>query len=127
MTVAEVAKGLVALCRKGKNMQAIEKYYAPDIVSIESASAPGMPAEMKGIDAVKGKNQWWFDAHTVNSAEVNGPFLGKSQFAVEFAYDVTQKASGERFQMREVGIYDVKKGKVVREHFFYNMGGGGQA
>ncbi|MEZ5403923.1 MAG: nuclear transport factor 2 family protein [Bryobacteraceae bacterium] len=122
MTVADVAKGLVTLCRKGKNMQAIEKFYSPDIVSVESASAPGMPREMTGIEAIRGKNQWWLNAHDIHSAEANGPYLGKSQFAVEFKYDVTNKETGKRHQMQEMALYDVKKGKIVREHFFYNMG-----
>ena len=122
MSTEEIAKGLVDLCRQGKNVEAIAKYYSDDIVSVESTSSPAMPAEMKGIDAVKGKNQWWFDNHTINSAEANGPYVGESKFAVEFIYDVTAKASGKRMQMQEMALYTVEGGKIVHEHFFYNPG-----
>lgn len=120
MSTTEVANGLVDLCRKGKYMEAVTKYYSDKIVSIESASAPGMPAEMKGIEAVKGKTQWWIDNHEVHSNQVNGPFVGEKQFAVEFKIDTTQKGSGKRMQMDEMGLYTVEGGKIVHEHFFYN-------
>jgi hypothetical protein len=35
MPTAEIAKGLVELCRQGKNIEAIEKYYSENIVSVE--------------------------------------------------------------------------------------------
>ncbi len=121
MSNAEIANGLVDLCRQGKNMDAIERYYSDAIVSVESGSPAGIPAEMKGIEAIKGKNQWWLDNHQVHSEEVNGPYIGEKQFAVEFKMDVTQKASEQRFQMREMALYTVEGGKIVHEHFFYNM------
>lgn len=122
MSTAEVAKGLVDLCRQRKHMEAIEKYYSDGIVSVESTSSPGMPAEMKGIEAIKEKNKWFFDHNELHNEVVNGPFLGENQFAVEFKMDVTQKASGKRVRMEEMALYTVEGGKIVREHFFYNAG-----
>jgi hypothetical protein len=114
MSTAEIAKGLTDLCRQNKNMEAIEKYYSDGIVSVESSGGPAMPAEMKGIEAIKGNE--------LHNEEVNGPFLGENQFAVEFKMDVTQKASGKRMHMEEMALYTVEGGKIVREHFFYNAG-----
>lgn len=122
MSTADIAKGIVDLCRKGKYMEAVEKYYSDKIVSIESASAPGMPAEMKGIEAIRGKTKHFMETTEVHSQEVNGPFVGDGQFAVEFKMDMTQKASGKRMKLDEVGLYKVEGGKIVHEHFFYNMG-----
>jgi ketosteroid isomerase-like protein len=122
MSTADIANGLVDLCREGKNLEAIEKYYSDDIVSVESASAPGMPAEMSGIEAIKGKNKWWLDNHEIHSAEANGPYVGKDQFAVEFKIDVTFKPTGKRMQIDEMALYTVKNGKIVHEHFYYNPG-----
>ena len=122
MSVADIANDLVALCREGKNLEAVDKYYADDIVSVESASGPGMPAEMKGIEAVRGKNEWWLSNHEVHSGEANGPYVGENQFAVEFVLDFTNKPSGKRMQMSEMALYTVKDGKIVHEHFYYNPG-----
>jgi hypothetical protein len=60
-SIAAVANELVALCREQPNLDAIEALYSPDIVSIEPVGSEEMPAEMRGRDAVRGKNQWWFD------------------------------------------------------------------
>jgi hypothetical protein len=56
-----VANELVALCRAGHNLDAIAKLYSPKIVSIEPVGSETMPAEMTGIEAVRQKNEWWFD------------------------------------------------------------------
>ena len=123
MSVADVANGVVGLCRQGKNLEAIETHYADDIVSVEPVSMPNMPAEMKGIEAIKGKNKWWIENHEVHSGNVQGPYISDDGFVALFEFDVTAKASGQRIQMREVGVYTVKDGKVAREEFFYNMPG----
>lgn len=119
---AAVANELVSLCREGRNMDAIEKFYSPNIVSVESGSAPDMPAEMRGIDAIKGKNQWWYENNEVHSAMVNGPFVhAGNQFAVEYTFETTFKPTNTRSTMREMALYTVEDGKIVHEHFFYNM------
>lgn len=120
-STAAVAQELVTLCRAGRNMDAINKFYSPKIVSIESAGDETMPAEMSGIDAIRQKNEWWLTNHDVHSSEVNGPFVGDAQFAVQYAYDVTFKPTGRRMSMTEMALYTVKDGKIVHEHFFYNV------
>jgi len=117
--IADLAKDLVKLCRQGKFLDVVNKYYGKGIVSVESTSSPTMPAEMKGLDAVIGKHKWWEENHTVHGLEVNGPYVGEHRFAVEFKFDVTDKGSGKRHVMQEVALYTVEKGKIVHEHFFY--------
>jgi hypothetical protein len=119
MSTMEVGKKLVSLCKEGKNLEAIEALYSPEVVSIEAASMPGMPAEMKGLPAIREKNQWWFDNHTVHSGETDGPFPNGDHFCVRFKYDITNKKSNERFQMEEIALYTVKDDKIVREEYFY--------
>jgi ketosteroid isomerase-like protein len=122
-STASIAQELVTLCRAGRNLEAIDKLYSPKIVSVEPAGTETMPAEMTGIEAVRGKNQWWFDNHEVHRSEAIGPFVGEGQFAVKHAFDVTSKQSGQRFQLEEMALYTVKDGKIVREEFFYNLPG----
>lgn len=115
-----IAEELVALCRTGRNLDAINAFYSPDIVSVEAMSSEQMPREQKGIDAIRAKNQWWSDNNTVNSAETDGPFVGEGKFAVYYKYDVTFKPTGKRAIMEEMALYTVNDGKIVREEFFYN-------
>jgi hypothetical protein len=119
---ATVARELVALCREGRNAEAIEKLYSPDIVSTESMGNEQMPAVIHGIDAVNAKNQWWSENNEIHSATTTGPFIGDGQFAVRFDYETTFKPTGRRMMMSEMALYDVTDGKIVREHFFYKTG-----
>jgi ketosteroid isomerase-like protein len=124
MDTKDVGEKLVALCNEGRNMEAIETLYSPDIVSVEAMGMPDMPAEMSGIAAIKGKNEWWYANHEVHSGAVDGPYPHRDRFAVKFQYDVTAKSGpmqGQRFTMQEVGLYTVKDGKIVKEEFFYSM------
>jgi hypothetical protein len=119
-STATVAEELVSHCRVGDFAAAIRNLYSPDIVSIESMGNETMPREMKGIDAIRGKNQWWADNHVVHSSVVDGPFIGEdNKFAVYYNFDVTFKPNGKRNSMEEMALYEVKDGKIVREQFFY--------
>ena len=117
MNTEEVAAKLVDLCRKGEWMNAIDTLYASDIVSVEAHEMENMPAEMRGLDQVRGKTKWWEESMEVHSAKISGPFVARDTFVVQFDVDVTEKASKKRSQMSEVGIYTVKEGKVAREEF----------
>jgi len=119
-TVTEaVARELVDLCRAGRNLDAIAKLYSPDIVSVETMDFNGMPARMTGIDAIRRKNEWWFDTFDTHSHESEGPYLNGDQFTVKHTYDVTNKQTGERRQSAEIALYTVKNGKVAEERFFH--------
>jgi ketosteroid isomerase-like protein len=116
-TTEEVANKLADYCRKGEWMKALDDLYAKDIVSVEAREMENMPAEMRGIDQVRGKTEWWEKNMEVHSAKVGGPFVAGDTFVVQFDVDVTDKASNKRMQMSEVGIYTVKDGKVAHEKF----------
>jgi len=122
MNTMEIAKKLAELCRQGKNMEALDTLFAQDVVSVEAAAMPGMQREAKGLAAVKGKGEWWLANHEVHSASVTGPWPHDDRFVVGFQYDVTNKPSGTRMKMDEVGLYTVRNGKIVREEFFYDAG-----
>ena len=119
MTVTEIANDLVSLCQKGEYEEAMTRYYADDILSVEPQ---GKDPEARGIAAVQEKTKWWVENMTVHSAEAFGPFVNGDQFVVEFKMDVTNKMNGHRMQMDEVGVYTVRDSKIVEERFFYHSG-----
>ena len=122
MTTLDIAKKLVDLCRQGKNVEALNTLFAEEVVSVEAGAPPGMHREAKGLAAVKAKGEWWLANHEVHSAVVTGPWPHDDRFVVGFQYDITNKPSGNRMKMDEVGLYTIKNGKIVREEFFYSMG-----
>ena len=120
----EVGRKLVDLCRKGKNVEAVNTLYSPDIVSVEAMAGPEIPSEMRGIDNVVAKNKWWYENNEIHHASAEGPFPHHDKFAVIFHYETTAKEGprkGQRAKFEEVAVYTVKDGKIVKEEFFYDM------
>ena len=122
MTTLEIGNKLVELCKQGKNQEVMEALYAPDIIAIEAAAMPGLPAEDRGRDAVLAKSKSWADSNVVHAATCEGPYPNGDRFIVRFTYDVTHKPSNTRRKLDETALYTVKDGKIVREEFFYVTG-----
>ncbi|MFL4470861.1 SnoaL-like domain-containing protein [Tateyamaria armeniaca] len=120
MTFDEVANKLVDGCRTGKTTENLDLLYAPDAVSVE-AMDNGNGREVQGLDAIKGKHEWWDSTFEMISGDVSDPFpSGDDRFAVIFEIKVKHKESGEVSDMKEVALYTVDDGKIVREEFFYS-------
>lgn len=117
MNTKEVADAFTALCKAGQLDEAGKQFWADDVRSIEAMEGPMQVAE--GIAALIGKGEWWYGAHEIHSIAVHGPMMNGDQFALRFEMDITQKESGQRMQMDEVGIYSVANGKITEERFFY--------
>ncbi|MCA8900551.1 MAG: nuclear transport factor 2 family protein [Hyphomonas sp.] len=118
-----VATKLAALCNAHEEAEALDTLYDPACVSVEVLAMGEGGRETHGLDGIRGKHAWWYGAHEIHKSSAEGPFLcGDDRFALIFEMDVTNKESGERMQAREVGLYTVKGGKIVREEFFYAPG-----
>lgn len=118
MNTFEVGNKLVSLCKQGKNMDAIDQLYAKDIISIEPEGSDSMPAETKGIEAIRGKNKWFDDQYEVKKIDLLGPFPHGDQFTVYFKYDTMDKKTKKSMPMEEIALYTTKDGKIIREEFF---------
>ncbi|MCR9193637.1 MAG: nuclear transport factor 2 family protein [Hyphomonas sp.] len=121
----QLGQALVEHCSNQTEQALQDKYYTQDAVSVEAVAMPDGNAEAVGLDAIKAKNEWWYGAHELHSNKVEGPFVhGDDRFSVIFDIDVTQKESGQRMQMREIGTYYVNQdGKITREEFAYPVEG----
>jgi ketosteroid isomerase-like protein len=122
MSVNEIANRYVALCKEAKFEQILDELFATDAVSVEAGAPPGMDPISSGLAAIKAKGEWWGNNHEIHSAEVTGPYPNGDRFAVRFVLDVTNKPSGRRMQMDEIGLFTVENGKISREEFFYQGG-----
>jgi ketosteroid isomerase-like protein len=113
----EVANRLVELVKAGKEIQAMDELYHPDILSTEPA---GEMREGKGIDVCKKKAEWFNGMFENHGVEILGPYPNDDKFAVHYNYDLTTREGGHRFKMLEVALYQVKDGKIVWEKFYYD-------
>jgi ketosteroid isomerase-like protein len=116
MDTADVAAKFTTALKAGRFEEA-ETFWSDDVVSIEAQDGP--MREVRGRPAVHAKGEWWVANHDVHGFETSGPYVNGDQFALRFKIDVTPKASGQRTQMEEVGLYTVRDGKIAEERFFY--------
>lgn len=122
MTTSEIASKFVEMCRQGKNFDVMQTMYADDIVSVEAVKRKTGSFETTGKAAVIQKSAEWAGAHEIHGATVEGPFLLNDKFAVVFEFEVTPKATGKKVKDREIAVYTVANGLIVREEFFYGEG-----
>jgi len=118
MTTSEVAKGLAELCRKGLLHEAIETYYADDIVSVEGE---GGPPPVAGLPAILEKTKWWEENMDTHGIEVVETYVNGDQFMLAFKVDFTEKASGKQQVTDEIGLYTVRDSKIAEERFFFTI------
>lgn len=120
-TLKKIAKKLVENCRTGNEKQGLSELYEPEAISVEAIVGPGASSrESVGVEAIQGKHEWWANTFQVHSSDVEGPFFhGDDRFAVIFSIDATNRETSERSAMKEVAIYTVSNGKIIREEFYY--------
>jgi ketosteroid isomerase-like protein len=121
-TTHEIATRYVELCKAHQNHVALDTLFSPEAVSVEAMTMPGSTAETRGLAAIVEKGKGGEANHEIHGAKVEGPWPHGDRFIVRFSYDVTNKPSGRRMQMDEMGLFTVENGKIVREEFFYTGG-----
>ncbi len=121
--LVQTAKALAEYCNSNQEDKGLDELYARNCQSVEALDMPGGPMgrRAEGLDAIRGKHEWWYANNEVHSTSAAGPFLyAPDKFSLIFDMDVTDKASGNRIQMQEVAIYTVNSdGKIAKEEFFY--------
>lgn len=114
----KVANRFNELAKAGQFDKIQDELYAADAVSIEPKGAPGM-ISVDGLPAIKNKgvvfNQMVEEMHGGYSSD---PIVAGNHFSVAMGMDVTMKGAG-RMKMDEIAVYEVKDGKIVKEHFFF--------
>ena len=119
----EIAKGCIALWNQNKYREAYERYYADNATKVEPLAWGEQHAnQVSGAADMADHEEWlaeeWVDINNIAIAE--GPFIGANGFSVVIRGDYTMKKSGERHIFREVGVFVVENGKIVREEYMYD-------
>ena len=118
MDTMEIAKALCDHCRNHTEAEGLQTLYAPDAVSVEPMAFGDKSPVTEGVAEIQAKHDWWAEHFDMHSETLEGPFVHGDKFSVIFEMDVTEKATGNRWQGKEVGLYEVEEGKIVRESFF---------
>lgn len=120
-TTQEVANLYYKLMKQNKREQVIEELYSPSIVNKEPehAMSIGAPSVTIGLEAVKLKsNKRGEMIEEVHSEYCSEPIVASNFFSVVLGRDLTLKGK-PRMNLQEIGVFEVKDGKIVLEQFFY--------
>jgi ketosteroid isomerase-like protein len=118
MSIKEIAKKLKKLCEQGDFEGAQKELFANDAVSIEPMASEAFAKEVHGLDAILKKGKKWEEmVSKTHSLEVSDPIVAGNTFALTMKMDVSMK-DGNRMDMTELCVYNVKDGKIISEQFF---------
>jgi len=98
----------------------VAELYSENAESVEAVVPPGRDLRIaKGRIAIQAKREVWAAAHKIQKLVADGPYVHPpNRFAVRFEVQVTQKETGRQMTLREIAMYTVEEGKIVREEFF---------
>lgn len=118
--LVKLGRTFVEAMQNRRGIAHVDEIYAEDAESVEAVVPPGREVRIaKGRGAIKAKREDWVAAHEIHYLDADGPYVHPpNKFGVRFEVKVTQKATGRQMTLREVAIYTVEEGKIVREEFF---------
>jgi hypothetical protein len=114
----ELGTQFVSLFNQGHAEKIEREMYSPDIVSVEGH---GVGMAWHGKKMVEAKAKQWMDDNIIHGMRAEGPYVGSSGFAIKLEMDVETRSKNTRSVHKEVGVYTVHNGKIVREEFMYGM------
>ena len=119
MTNEEIANRLVELCRTSQYDQAYAELFAENAVNIEPEHTQMPPAV--GLAALKQKTEQFRSMiKEMHGGFVSDPLIAGNYFTLTMGVDYTNQ-EGARVDMKEVCVYEVQDGKIVKEYGFYDI------
>jgi len=108
------ARRIVAVTQSNDD-EATLALYADDVESTEQGQQP-----MRGIDSIRQKFAGWRSMVSDAHFEPRRVCVDGNTIVIEWVGDVTLTASGNRAQLHEGAIHEVRDGKITREAYFYD-------
>jgi ketosteroid isomerase-like protein len=119
MTTEQVAKRYYELIQAGQYEQIQRELYSPSIVSIEPENDTNLPLMTQGMEAYKKKENIFYDhVEQMHGGYMSEPVISTFFFSMMMGMDVTMKGK-KRKKKDQIAVFEVREGKIVREHFFY--------
>ena len=115
----KVAEEFTQLIKENQYIEAIDRFYAQDIVNIEPLPEGTPDAATRGLADVRRYNNEWMAARQIHDSSVEGPFISANQFALRMYIDVTELASNQRIKMTEICLYTVENGRISKAEYLY--------
>ena len=117
MKIGEIADKFVNLRNNDEAAVLRTELYSPDFESIEDGNTSEI-GHVKDMAGLKKKGQELSQDFEVHNIKASDPVVADNFFSVKFEIDTTDKKSGRRATLSEIGVYKVYEGKIVKEHYF---------
>ena len=115
MTTARIAAALISLRLAGRTADAIQQYYAPDVVCLD-VSTPTTAVYGKAVALLE--HERWSALREIHEIASVGPWLTGERVVVQLIFGVTRRDTLLRVMERETIIYRVRDGFVHQVQFF---------
>ncbi|WP_171174900.1 nuclear transport factor 2 family protein [Ruegeria sp. HKCCD8929] len=118
--LVKLGREFVEAMRHRQGFSNVDEIYAENAESVEAVVPPGRDVRIaKGRVAIRGKREDWAATHEIHTLNADGPYIHPpNRFGVRFEAEVTQKATGQQMTLRELALYTIDNGKIIREEFF---------
>ena len=116
MNINEIA-GKFVNWRNENDQRMRTELYSAGIESIEEGNTSEI-GHVKGMEGLKKKGQGLSRDFEVHNIKASDPVVADNWFSVKFEIDTTNKKTGNRSTLSEIGVYKVEDGKIVKEHYF---------
>jgi ketosteroid isomerase-like protein len=118
--LVKLGQAFAQAMRDRRGIAHVDEIYAETAESVEAVVPPGRDVRIaKGRDAIKAKREDWAAHHHIHTLKADGPYVHPpNRFALRFEAEVTHRQTGQKMTLREIAVYSVEEGKIVREEFF---------
>lgn len=117
LTISEIARNFMTWRNNDDAARLRAELYSPDIESIEDWNTTEI-GRVKGMEGLRKKGEWLRRDFEVHGIKASAPLVGDNWFSIKFEIDTTDKKSGERSVLGEIGVFKVENGKIVKEQYF---------
>jgi len=117
MNIGEIAEKFVNWRNNDDAGTLRTELYSPDIESIEDGNTSDI-GRVKGMEGLKKKGEGLSQNFEVHHIKASKPILADNFFSVKFEIDTTDKRTGKRAILSEIGVFKVNDSKIVKEHYF---------
>lgn len=116
----EIGRAFVQAMQDRRGLENVDEMYAENAESVEAVVPPGRYVRVtSGREAIKAKREDWLKTHDLLNLSADGPYVHPpNRFGVRFEAEVVQKDTGKLMKLREIAIYSIEEGRIVREEFY---------
>jgi hypothetical protein len=115
--IGEIAKRLVELTRQKCFLEVQSELFSENAIGIEPDRSGRQ--SVRGLKAMQEKEQNFLNAiASWQHIEVSDPVIATNYFSVKMQVEVTLK-TGQKVAVDEIIVYEVARGKIIKEQFFY--------